>query len=508
MKFLLRLSFLLFPVIAVFSRQLPEQCTPPASLAQAIRDKPRAQVFAETGAWFEQHGNQSCALAALQKAAQLEPQSSQAHYTLGAALFRAQQLSAAAREFRLALKYKPDMAIAHSSLGSVLMDLGKPKEAEAEFREALRLDPQGVAALVGFGMLRANQGDNQQAEEFLRQAIDRDPKDEKAHLNLGLVLAKQQKFVEAEAQVDQAVRLAPQDAAALAGAGRVKARIGNSAEGVALVRKAVAIAPASAMLHLDLGIVLTESFDFRGALLELNEAVRLAPRSALAHLRRGNLLLDLGGNADAKPDLELARQLAPQMPEPYYFLALIEKQAGNFDRAAALLKNVVNLQPGNGMAWNMLGQCLERESRIEEAMASWRQALAVQPDNMQALWGLAKAVKPTDPQEAARLMARYREVQDNRRISDQAGVLANDALAAGAAHDWPEAIRQFDEAIRLCGDCAIKADLHKKLGLTECQMGNLDTGEKELRMAQTLKPSDPDIERVLKRIAEVRARKK
>lgn len=508
MKFLLRLSFLLFPVIAVFSRQLPEECTPPASLEQPLRNKPPAQVFAETGAWFEQHSNQRCALAAFQKAVQLEPQSSRAHYTLGAALFRAQQLSAAAREFRLALKYKPDMAIAHSSLGSVLMDLGKPREAEAEFREAFRLAPQLVAALVGLGMLRANQGDNQEAEKILRQALERDPKDEKAHLNLGLVLAKQQKFADAEAQVDQAVRLAPQDAAALAAAGRVKARIGNTAEGVALVRKAVALAPESAMLHLDLGIVLTESFDFASALPEIDEAVRLAPRSALAHLRRGNVLLDLGGNADAKPDLELARQLAPQMPEPYYFLAVIEKQAGNFGQAAALLKNVVKLQPSNGMAWNMLGQCFERESQIEEAIASWRQALAIEPDNVQALWGLAKAVKPTDPQEAARLMARYREVQNNRRIADQAGVLANDALAAGAAHDWPEAIRQFEEAIALCGDCAIKADLHKKLGLTECQMGNLDTGEKELRMAQTLKPVDPDIERVLKRIAEVRARQK
>ncbi|HVH61552.1 MAG TPA: tetratricopeptide repeat protein [Candidatus Sulfotelmatobacter sp.] len=508
MKFLLRLSFLLFPVIAVFSRQLPEECTPPASLEQPLRNKPPAQVFAETGAWFEQHSNQRCALAAFQKAVQLEPQSSRAHYTLGAALFRAQQLSAAAREFRLALKYKPDMAIAHSSLGSVLMDLGKPREAEAEFREAFRLAPQLVAALVGLGMLRANQGDNQEAEKILRQAIERDPKDEKAHLNLGLVLAKQQKFADAEAQVDQAVRLAPQDAAALAAAGRVKARIGNTAEGVALVRKAVALAPESAMLHLDLGIVLTESFDFASALPEIDEAVRLAPRSALAHLRRGNVLLDLGGNADAKPDLELARQLAPQMPEPYYFLAVIEKQAGNFGQAAALLKNVVKLQPSNGMAWNMLGQCFERESQIEEAIASWRQALAIEPDNVQALWGLAKAVKPTDPQEAAHLMARYREVQNNRRIADQAGVLANDALAAGAAHDWPEAIRQFEEAIALCGDCAIKADLHKKLGLTECQMGNLDTGEKELRMAQTLKPADPDIERVLKRIAEVRARQK
>jgi len=160
----------------------------------------------------------------------------------------------------------------------------------------------------------------------------------------------------------------------------------------------------------------------------------------------------------------------------------------------SLLKNVVKLQPSNGMAWNMLGHCLERESQTQDAIASWRQALAIEPDNMQALWGLAKAIKPADLQEAARLMARY---------SDQAGVRMR----------WPwrrarlaEAIRQFQEAIELCGNCAIKADLHKKLGLIECQMGDLDRGEKELRLAQALKPSDPDIERALDRIAAVRRR--
>ena len=82
-------------------------------------------------------------------------------------------------------------------------------------------------------------------------------------------------------------------------------------------------------------------------------------------------------------------------------------------------------------------------------------------------------------------------------------------LAFGCAGRWrrarlAEAIRQFQEAIELCGNCAIKADLHKKLGLIECQMGDLDRGEKELRLAQALKPSDPDIERALDRIAAVR----
>ena len=105
----------------------------------------------------------------------------------------------------------------------------------------------------------------------------------------------------------------------------------------------------------------------------------------------------------------------------------------------SLLKNVVKLQPSNGMAWNMLGHCLERESQTQDAIASWRQALAIEPDNMQALWGLAKAIKPADLQEAARLMARY---------SDQAGVRMRWPLAPRTIGRSDPSISRSDRVVR------------------------------------------------------------
>jgi hypothetical protein len=53
----------------------------------------------------------------------------------------------------------------------------------------------------------------------------------------------------------------------------------------------------------------------------------------------------------------------------------------------------------------------------------------------------------------------------------------------------------------------VKADLHKNLGLIDCQMGDIASGEKELRLAQAAKPADPDIERALKLIALARAQR-
>lgn len=88
-------------------------------------------------------------------------------------------------------------------------------------------------------------------------------------------------------------------------------------------------------------------------------------------------------------------------------------------------------------------------------------------------------------------MARYLAVQKERRILDRADALANNGIEAASAHDWPAAIQQMKDAISACGECAAKADLFRKLGIIECQAGDLDNGEKDLLAAKALKPDDP-----------------
>jgi Tfp pilus assembly protein PilF len=46
------------------------------------------------------------------------------------------------------------------------------------------------------------------------------------------------------------------------------------------------------------------------------------------------------------------------------------------------------------------------------------------------------------------------------------------------------------EAIAVCGECAEAAHLHRNLGLMYCRTGNVEDGEKELRAALELDPSD------------------
>jgi tetratricopeptide (TPR) repeat protein len=280
--------------------------------------------------------------------------------------------------------------------------------------------------------------------------------------------------------------------------------MGKMSEGIALLRKVVALRPDLAAAHLDLALALADSYDLPGALTETGEAVRLAPQSGVAHFYRGRVLYDMGRATEAQPEFEAAYRLVPQMPEPRYFLALIDKQEGKLPLAAGLLEETVNLQPRNVMAWYLLGQCLEQQSETEKAIAAWRQAIALDPNFSQALFGLARALRSSDRAESDQFMARYVEIQKQRRILDNAGTLANDGVVAASAHDWSEATRQLKAAIAECGNCAVKADLHKKLGLIDCQAGDLNNGEKELLAAKASKPSDPEIQRALELITQAR----
>jgi len=287
--------------------------------------------------------------------------------------------------------------------------------------------------------------------------------------------------------------------------GRAEMKMGENAKGIAFLRQVLDLAPDLAAAHLDLALALADSYNLPAALVQTNEAVRLAPQSGVAHFYRGRVLYDMGRSNEAQPEFETACRLNAQMPEPRYFLALIEKQNGNYQLAATLFEDTVKLQPSNTMAWYMLGQSLEKDSENAKAIAAWRRAIEIDPKFSQALISLARSLRPGDQAESDKLMARYIAVQKERQILDRADTLANNGLEAASARDWPGAIQQLKEAIVACGDCADKADLHRKLGIIDCQAGDLDNGEKELLTAKALKSDDPVTQAALELIARARS---
>ena len=434
-----------------------------------------------------------------------DPDSGQTAYNLALALEAMNDEKGAEDTLRKAIERKPKLAKLRSELGQLELAQGELQSAQQWLQSALDLEPQLVEARGNLAMVYARNGDLVSAEKLLRQAIEEDPKYKEGYLNLGLIHAQQNRRSEAEQELDKAVMLAPNDPALLSTVGKARMQMGKLSEGIALLQKVVDLAPDLAATHLDLGLALAASYDQEAALLQTSEAVRLAPQSGVAHFYHGRILFDQGHIAEAKSEFENACKLNSQMPEPRYFLALVDRQEGKYDLAAGLLEEAVRLQPNNAMAWYMLGQSYEQLSEKAKAVAAWRQTLAIDPKFSQALISLARELRSTDRAESEQLMARYSAVQKERSIVDRADTLANNGIQAASAHDWPEAIRQLEEAISSCGECQSKADLHRKLGIVDCQSGDLDNGEKELLAAKALKPDDPVTQAALELIARARS---
>jgi len=89
-------------------------------------------------------------------------------------------------------------------------------------------------------------------------------------------------------------------------------------------------------------------------------------------------------------------------------------------------------------------------------------------------------------------------------MMDRAQTLGNFALASAAARDWPQAIAQLQEALKVCGDCSALALLHKDLGLIYCRSGDLKNGQAELLEARKLMPKDQEVSQALQVLEKMR----
>ena len=125
------------------------------------------------------------AYAAARKALEINPESAEAHASLGLAMSHRWDWTGAEAEFRRALQLDPQYANAHHWYGDYLSIRGRHDEALAEAKRALQLDPLNlmISTWVGFRYYLAR--DYSRAIQQNRSSVELDPNFAAAHLLLG-----------------------------------------------------------------------------------------------------------------------------------------------------------------------------------------------------------------------------------------------------------------------------------------------------------------------------------
>jgi tetratricopeptide (TPR) repeat protein len=148
-----------------------------------------AAIWTRLGAVYLRERKTPDAIAAFEKAIQLDPDAAEAHNSLGATLFQAGDSARAERSLREAIRIQPNYSEARYNYALVLAKALRMDEAQTQLEASLRIDSQNADAHDLLGNLLGAKGQQQRAIQHFREAVRLKPESGRANLDLGAALA-------------------------------------------------------------------------------------------------------------------------------------------------------------------------------------------------------------------------------------------------------------------------------------------------------------------------------
>lgn len=262
-----------------------------------------------------------------------------------------------------------------------------------------------VAAAVALGALTIDRNRDYVDEiNIWQDTVLKRPSNVRALQNLGAALAHHGRPREAVPYLERALAIDPYAEYALENLGLIRLEEGRSTEAVALLSRRLERRPDDGITHLNLAKALLANGDPAGALAALEEAVRLLPDDAVAHARLGLVLADQGRLEEAAASTDRGVALDSENLTVRLAAANVELRRGRFDVAIQHYRAALELDPDEVEASFGLALALERSGSPDEAAAIFERIAAENPSpqRLVALAGTASAT--VDPEAGIALV--------------------------------------------------------------------------------------------------------
>jgi tetratricopeptide (TPR) repeat protein len=137
------------------------------------------------------------------------------------------------------------------------------------------------------------------------------------------------------------------------------------------------------------GIACLDQLQYADAVNAFAQVVKLRPDYADGYTNIGltNILWEKYGSA--RKSLEQALKLSPDNARALYYMALVERRAGNAGAEVADLEKVVEQFPKSSDARRELGKSYYRQNRLQEAKVQFEALQVIDPDDVAAHYNLA-----------------------------------------------------------------------------------------------------------------------
>ncbi len=425
-------------------------------------------------------GDSTLAEAVLRKAQHRYPRDVWVNYVLGTVLDRLSRYDDAIRFYSAARAIRPETA---HELAHALAAKGETEDAQEVFRDLTRLRPTIGTHLVCLadilGPSKETVAALEHAVESLRAAIQIRPNDAMAHRSLGDALTRQGKLDEAIAEGRAAIRLEPESSECHFTLGEALRRRGKLDGAISEFREAIRIHPEWARPRGNLAIAFAEAGRLEESIASSRLAIKLEPRNAGIHGNLAESLMMRGKLDDAVAEFREAIQISPKYSIAFTGLGKALARQGKVDEAIAAHRAAIQLQPDAAdahtamgalfcdvlkdyrsaedefrtalrlrpndlIAQANLGIALERQGKLEEALAEYQKAQKLAPPNSPVARGMSGQISQLEPlvAQARRLPAVLRgedEPKDNAERLIFADLAHRHKQPAAAARLWTKA---------------------------------------------------------------------
>ncbi|XP_069441554.1 protein O-mannosyl-transferase TMTC1 isoform X2 [Ovis canadensis] len=231
-------------------------------------------------------------------------------------------------------------------------------------RESLfRLYPRHASALNNLGTLTR---DTAEAKMYYQKALQLNPQHNRALFNLGNLLKSQEKKEEAITLLKDSIKYGPEFADAYSSLASLLAEQERFKEAEEIYLAGIKKCPDSSDLHNNYGVFLVDTGFPEKAVAHYQQAIKLSPSHHVAMVNLGRLYRSLGDNSVAEEWYKRALQVA-RKTEILSPLGALYYNTGRYEEALQTYREAVALQPSQRELRLALAQVLAVMGQTKEA---------------------------------------------------------------------------------------------------------------------------------------------
>ena len=406
---------------------------------------------------LEAQGDNTAALAALERAAAADPKAAEVKAEIASFQLRRSKRDEAEKAAREAIALDDKNTEGHKVLGLIFAATadtfnGRAQAAQfaANATEAIAhlelaiVDVSGASDInlhYTLGRLYMRMGDTTKAVDALTKVVNQNPGSVQGRLSLAQAYAAADDLKGAISTLDLIVAEEPRVASTLA---QYLEQAGLLKEAAESYTKAIALQPMSRELKFRRVAALFNAREFAQAATFAGEAQAQHPDDARFPRLRARALFETGATDRAFGIIEPLAKAFPKDTATQFALADMYNEAGRDSDAERVMRQLLDLDPRDADTLNYLGYLLANQGRqLDEAIRLIQRALEVDPGNPSYLDSLGWAYFHRGDMDQAEkyLVPAAKQLPRNAEIQDHLGdVYARRGRWADAIAAWTRAL--------------------------------------------------------------------